>query len=573
MASINNMKIGIRLAIVFSLIAIVTTFGFIYASLETRSIKNELDKIYKVNLLSIEYLIEADRDAYQSSIAISQILANRDTDHAELIKAINENIDQVEQRYNKFEEASDLDDLQINSSINQQFHDNFSKTKSVSAEIVSLINQKNFEAAEELYFGQYATVFQSMRDAMDNFTGISLDNAQTAYNESVELSGRILASSILITIIILVFIIISGLVITRSITKPIKTTVHYLDRIAKGDLNIDLDKELVNRKDEIGTLIQSMADMTARLNELIINIKQNATQIIHASQELSSSSQQLSEGANEQASSVEEVSSTMEEITANIQQNTQNAVETQKIANIASSGIGEVNLASQENLKSIKVISEKISIINDIAFQTNILALNAAVEAARAGEHGKGFAVVASEVRKLAEHSKIAADEIIKFLTEGINITQVMVTKMDAITPEIAKTSSLVQEIAAASQEQSNGSNQVNNAIQQLNILTQQNASVSEELAANAKMLSDQADSLFEMISVFKTNEIQGKSFKIEVKKEKKQEVKHDVKQVVIKTPTQNKPIQRKETSEHKKSFKLNLNDDKHIDDKEFEKF
>ena len=568
MASINNMKIGIRLAIVFSLIVIVTAFGFTYASLQTRSIKKELDKIYKINLLSMEYLIEADRDAYQSSIAISQILANENADHTELIKAVNENIDQVEQRYNKFEETSDLDNLETNRATNQQFHDNFNKTKSLSAQIVNLIQQKDFQAAEEIYFGQYASAFQAMRNAMDSFTGISLENAESSYNASIALSERIMAGSILITIIIVVFIIFSGIVITRSITKPIESTVHYLDRIAKGDLNIDLNKELVNRKDEIGTLIQSMADMTTRLNELIINIKRNATQIINASQELSSSSQQLSEGANEQASSVEEVSSTMEEITANIQQNTQNAVETQKIANISSSGISEVNVASQENLKSIKLISEKISIINDIAFQTNILALNAAVEAARAGEHGRGFAVVASEVRKLAEHSKIAADEIIHFLSEGVKITQDMVTKMNSITPEIAKTSNLVQEIAAASQEQSNGSNQVNNAIQQLNILTQQNASVSEELAANAKMLSDQADDLFEMISVFKTNETQSQRYNPEVKK-----VKPTIKQEVATTIKQNKTIIKDKTLEPKKSVKLNLSDDRHDDDKNFEKF
>ncbi|BDX39640.1 chemotaxis protein [Tenuifilaceae bacterium CYCD] len=563
MGSIHNLKIGVRLALVFALIILVTGFGFLYTSLKTRSIKNELDKIYKINLLSMEYLIEADRDAYQSSIAISQILANTEANNSELLKAVDENIAQVEQRYSKFETISDVVNLATNRNVNQQFHDNHDKIKSLTSKITQHINQKEYQLAKDIYFGEYAIAFQAMRDAMDQFTGISLDNAEKSYNESISASAKILANSIIITILIILFIIFSGIVITNSITKPVEFAVQFLDRIANGDLTVEVKKEHSNRKDEVGNLLNSMSGMVIRLNELITKIKANASIIINASQELSSSSQQLSEGANEQASSVEEVSSTMEEITSNIQQNTQNAVETQKIANISSSGISEVNFASQENLKSIKMISDKISIINDIAFQTNILALNAAVEAARAGEHGKGFAVVASEVRKLAEHSKIAADEIINLLSVGVKTTQDMVSKMDSITPEIAKTSSLVQEIAAASQEQSNGSNQVNNAIQQLNILTQQNASVSEELAANAKQLSDQADSLFEMISVFKTSEDSGKMAHHKPSKSPHTNKPQNVAKTTI--ATSHEPT--------KKSFKLDLSDDKHIDDKDFEKF
>lgn len=563
MGSIHNLKIGVRLALVFALIILVTGFGFLYTSLKTRSIKNELDKIYKINLLSMEYLIEADRDAYQSSIAISQILANTEANNSELLKAVDENIAQVEQRYSKFETISDVVNLATNRNINQQFHDNHDKIKSLTSKITQHINQKEYQLAKDIYFGEYAIAFQAMRDAMDQFTGVSLDNAEKSYNESISASAKILANSIIITILIILFIIFSGIVITNSITKPVEFAVQFLDRIANGDLTVEVKKEHSNRRDEVGKLLNSMSRMVIRLNELITKIKANASIIINASQELSSSSQQLSEGANEQASSVEEVSSTMEEITSNIQQNTQNAVETQKIANISSSGISEVNFASQENLKSIKMISDKISIINDIAFQTNILALNAAVEAARAGEHGKGFAVVASEVRKLAEHSKIAADEIINLLSVGVKTTQDMVSKMDSITPEIAKTSSLVQEIAAASQEQSNGSNQVNNAIQQLNILTQQNASVSEELAANAKQLSDQADSLFEMISVFKTSEDGGKI--VHHKPSKPTHINKPQNAAKTTSATSPEPT--------KKSFKLDLSDEKHIDDKDFEKF
>ena len=159
----------------------------------------------------------------------------------------------------------------------------------------------------------------------------------------------------------------------------------------------------------------------------------------------------------------------MEQISANIQQNSENALETKKISQAAETGITSVNSSSKEVVEANKQIAAKISIINEIAFQTNILALNAAVEAARAGEHGKGFAVVAAEVRKLAERSKVAAEEIVQLTQKGLQVSELSGQKLEALTPDIQRTTRLVQEITAASLEQSNGANQVNTSIQQLN--------------------------------------------------------------------------------------------------------
>jgi methyl-accepting chemotaxis protein len=189
---------------------------------------------------------------------------------------------------------------------------------------------------------------------------------------------------------------------------------------------------------------------------------------------------------------------------ANIQQNTDNAQQTEKITLNVSQGVEKVGNASRESLESIRNIADKIGIINDIAFQTNILALNAAVEAARAGEHGKGFAVVAAEVRKLAERSKIAADEIVALASKSVNVTEDASELMGSLIPEIEKTAKLVQEIAAASIEQNSGSDQINNAIQQLNTVTQQNAASSEELATSSEELSSQAEQLKELIGFFR---------------------------------------------------------------------
>jgi len=269
--------------------------------------------------------------------------------------------------------------------------------------------------------------------------------------------------------------------------------------ISEGDLMVDLKKR--SEKDE---LMQSLTDMVKSTANIISEFQSAANNISASSQQMSSTSQQLSQGASEQASSAEEVSSSMEEMAANIQQNTENARQTEKIALYAADGINSINVASSQTLKYMQEIASKVSIIGEIARQTNILALNAAVEAARAGEHGKGFAVVAAEVRKLAERSQISAVEIDTLTKNSVRATEESEKLLEAIAPEIGKTAKLVQEIAIASIEQNSGADQVNNAIQQLNHITQQNAASSEEMATSSEELASQAQQLMEMISFFK---------------------------------------------------------------------
>jgi methyl-accepting chemotaxis protein len=300
-----------------------------------------------------------------------------------------------------------------------------------------------------------------------------------------------------------VFVIIIFEIIKRQVKIPLDNSISKLNEISKGNLKIHIESDLLKKDSEIGILANSIHSLTDKLKEIIHEIQHNSGNTASASVQLSSSSQQISAGANEQASSIEELSSSMEELVANIEIIKENSVQTEAIATSSAQSIKEVSVSSQKSLEAIRKINLKIDIINDIAFQTNILALNAAVEAARAGEHGRGFAVVASEVRKLAERSKQAANEIVALSKETLNVTESGTSKLEVIVPQIEKTANLLKEISASSYEQSVGAEQINGTIQQFNQLAQQYATSSEELTSSAEEMESWAQNLKSKISFF----------------------------------------------------------------------
>ncbi len=307
------------------------------------------------------------------------------------------------------------------------------------------------------------------------------------------------------TVLVMAVILILAWFVVRSMVLPLQEAVEVSNRMARGDLSMDVT---ARSRDEVGQMSQAMADMLHALRDVVGEVRIASEQVAAGSEELSASAIELSQGASDQAASVEEVSASMEEMTSSIGQNAENAQTTNSMTTKAASDTARGGAAVAKTVEAMKQIADKILIVEEIARQTNLLALNAAIEAARAGEHGKGFAVVAAEVRKLAERSGSAASEIGELSTSSVKVAEEAGELLAKIVPDIERTAELVQEIAAASNEQNTGGEQVNLAVQQLDKVIQQNASASEEVASTSEELSGQAVQLQETIRFFKLGDM-----------------------------------------------------------------
>jgi methyl-accepting chemotaxis protein len=370
--------------------------------------------------------------------------------------------------------------------------------------------EKTFKPGSTSYIEQVRELLKMQRGKIDGIARHIDEVAATSRSLLIVLAGLVLA-----------FGAVFAWLLTTGITQPLHKAVDAARRVASGDLTSQIE---TGAKDETGQLLQALNDMNQSLLNIVLEVRTGTDSIAISSSEIAAGNQDLSSRTEEQAASLEETASSMEQLTSTVKQNADNARQANQLADAAAavavkggSVVSEVVGTMESINESSRKIVDIISVIDGIAFQTNILALNAAVEAARAGEQGRGFAVVASEVRNLAQRSAAAAKEIksligdsVDKVNQGSKLVGEAGSTMDEIVASVQRVTDIISEISAASAEQSTGIDEVYKAIGQMDQVTQQNAALVEEAAAAADSMQQQSQSLAQVVSVFNVGQAAG---------------------------------------------------------------
>lgn len=509
----NNFKIGVRLLTGFGMMVIIMlVIGLV--GINGIGKINELDtELYENMTVPLGELVTMTSSYNNIRTALRDVVLSKDETsiikYSDNVRVNSDNFDDELEEFSKTL-ITDQGKQKI-----RTLKENKSKYMDIANKVIELSRNSKNDEAVNLIYSELTKVQENMESDLKTIASLKESNAKSFLQINGQTAHTV---KTLVTVLMAIGVIAAlmlGIFISSSVSKPITEIMYSANKIAEGDLDIEIK---VDSKDEIGILKNSFKKMAAHLNEVIKSINSAADQVAIGSKQIADSGIVLSQGASEQASSIEQLTASLEEISSNTKFNADNSNEANKLAEEVKNSANEGSSHMKEMLQSmdeINAASENIhkiiKVIDEIAFQTNILALNAAVEAARAGQYGKGFAVVAEEVRNLAAKSADAAKETtsliensIKKSERGTKIVHETAEAFDKIVKGVIKVDNIVREIASASSEQAAGIEQIKGGIMQVSEVVQQNSTASEESASASEELSSQAELMREQVKKFK---------------------------------------------------------------------
>ncbi|MCW6035687.1 methyl-accepting chemotaxis protein [Spirulina subsalsa FACHB-351] len=495
----KSLKIGTRLNLGFSIMLLALLGTNVYLVSTMNRLAALTNRLYKHPFTVSTSVLEVEVGVVKIHRSMRDVILSRNA--TELNSAV-QVIDQYEREVYA---AFDLLAERFLGDVNQVYRarDEFAKWKPIRDQAIRLMEQNQQEAALNLVKNQALQQVNEVMGEVVSIRSFAENKAVEFVTNAEQARQNAFASTLVVMSVTLIVMIYLAVVLTRSITIPLREAIALNQKIAEGELSVEIHPD---SNDEIGQLLGSMQDMVMQLKQVVLLVRKSSDGVTLGSQNLSNSALELSRGAIEQATATEQAANSIQDITLKINQNSQNANQTNAIVGKVVQDAQGTGKTVEETAIAMKAIVQKIKVIEDIALQTNMLALNAAIEATRAQEAGGGFGIVAAEVRKLAELSRVAAVEINQLAASSVAISEKAGMMLMQLIPDIQETAVFIQQISAASSEQAQNTTQINQAIRQLEQATQQNSAVSTDLSMMAQNLATQAVELQKAIAFFRVD-------------------------------------------------------------------